>query len=320
MRAVFIAIAILLQPLRADVFVSGFNSGGVYRFDESSGAPVGSGVFIAPGSGGLSLPHGILRRSDGSFLVASAGNDRVLRYSAEGAFIEVFISNHAAGVPADMLDYPVDLVLGPDDFLYVTSQLNNRIVRFDAETGAFVSIFAEGGPMNGPSGLSFHPNGDAYVANRFSNNVLRYRGSDGALVEGFAAGSLAQPFGVAVRPGDGVLHVASGDTNQILRLDAGTGASLGSIGGGGLSFPIGIEFGPGGHLFAASFSNHKIARFDSETGGYLGDFITAGSTGLQAPNYFLFAVPEPTSGSLLCAIFVWAAASRRRGNANSCFR
>jgi DNA-binding beta-propeller fold protein YncE len=312
MRPAFLILALVASPLSADVFVSGFSSGGVYRFDESTGAPVGSGVFIAPGSGGLNLPHGILRRSDGTFLVASAGNDRVLRYSAEGQFIEVFIANDTAGVPAATLDYPVDLVIGPDQHLYITSQLNDRIVRFDSNSGAFLGIFAQGGSMAGPSGISFHPNGDLYVANRFSNNVLRYRGVDGALVEGFTAVGLAQPFGLAVRPDDGVLHVATGNANQILQLDATTGVSLGSISGGGLSFPIGVEFGPEGHLFAASFGNNKIARFDSSTGAALGDYITAGATGLQAPNYFLFAVPEPATAGTFGAALFWLAACRRR--------
>jgi len=84
MRIASILPLIYVTVARADLFLSGFNTNAVYRYDEVTGAPVGSGVFIAAGSG-LNLPHGILRMADGSYIVASAGNDTVLRYSSTGA-------------------------------------------------------------------------------------------------------------------------------------------------------------------------------------------------------------------------------------------
>jgi DNA-binding beta-propeller fold protein YncE len=299
MRVVFILLFFYAAALRADLFLSGFNTNAVYRYDEATGAPVGSGVFIAAGSG-LNLPHGILRMADGSYIVASAGNDSILRYSSTGSSLGPFIANGVNGVPALTLDYPVDFALGGDGLLYVTSQLNDRVVRFNAATGAFVDVFISGGALSGPSGLAFGANGDLYVVGRFSNNVIRYDDASGSVVGAFAPAAFNQPFGIAVRPGDGVLFVANGSSNQIRSLDATTGATIGNITTGSLNLPIGLEFGPGGDLFAASFNNDKLARFDGVTGTYEGDFVSAGSAGVDGPNFFTFAVPEPSTA--VCAL------------------
>ena len=274
----------------ADLFVSGFTSGVVYRFDETTGAPIDSGIFA---STGLSLPHGVMRLADGTFIVASAGNDRVLRYSATGTLLNAFIDNGTNGVPSATLDYPVDFTLGPDGLLYVTSQLNDRVVRFNATTGTFVDVFIEGGPLDGPSGLTFGQNGDLYVVGRFSDNVLRYDGTTGALVAGFAPGSFGQPFGIAMHPTNGELYVADGDANSVRRIDPTDGHTLGTL-SGGLGFPIGAEFGPGGNLFVASFGGNQITRYNGAT------FSSFASTGASSgPNFFTFAVPEPKMATLL---------------------
>jgi DNA-binding beta-propeller fold protein YncE len=315
MRQAALTLLFLASRCLADLFVSGFGSGGVYRFDENSGAPIGSGVFIAP-SAPLQLPHDVMRLADGTFIVASAGNDQVLHYSATGAFLSAFIVNGANGVPANTLDYPVDFTLGPDGLLYVTSQLNDRIVRFDATTGAFAGVFASLTNGFGPSGLAFHPNGDLYVVGRFGGAVLRLDGDTGATVGGFSATGLGTPYGIAVNPADSVLYVAVGSAATVRRIDPATGSILGSVGssmaaGGSISGPIGVRFGPGGDLFVASLNNDKIARYDGLTGVSEGDFAVSGTTGLDAPNFFTFAVPEPGS-ALLFAFAVCCLCGRRR--------
>jgi streptogramin lyase len=94
-----------------------------------------SRTFISAGLGGLSAPHRAAVGPDGNFYVASANNDRILRYHGlTGAFLGVFAT-------AAQLDYPVDLQWGPDGNLYVSSQLNDSIVRFNGATGAFIDVF-----------------------------------------------------------------------------------------------------------------------------------------------------------------------------------
>jgi outer membrane protein assembly factor BamB len=177
-----LAALMVADPVRGDLFVSSFTQNSVRRYDENTGAFIGT--FINAGLGGLSAPHRGTFGPDGNFYVASANNDRVLRYNgATGAFIDVFAS-------ATQLDYPVDLQWGPDGNLYVSSQLNDSVVRFNGTTGAFIDVFvsAGSGGLDGPSGIQFH-GGDLFVAGSFNtagqNHLYRYDGVTGAFELGF---------------------------------------------------------------------------------------------------------------------------------------
>jgi len=280
---------------RADLFLSGFSDNSIYRYDQG-GALMGGGAFIAAGSGGLSAPHRSFYGADGNLYVASANTDSVLRYNGStGAFIDVFIQNGANGLPANALDYPVDMALGPDGALYVSSQLNDSVLRFNPATGAFLGTFVTGASagLDGPSGISFH-DGDLFVVGRFSNAVYRYDGTTGAPVgTGVFATGLSQPFGITFSPG-GTALVADGNTNSVLKFDGVSGASLGafvSSGSGGLNFPIGVEYLQG-ILYVASFNDNRVIEFDGSSGIFQGNYVTS-VTGVQGPNFMTFAVPEP---------------------------
>jgi len=285
-----LAILTLLHQtsLDAELFVSSFSGNRVMRFSETNGAPIGTGIFVAANSGGLSLPHGLAFGPDGNLYVASAGTDAVLRYNGtNGAFIGEFLPAGSGG-----LDYPVWLEFrGP--YLYVSSQLNDSVLRYNATNGAFIDAFvtANSGGLDGPSGMAFGPDGHLYVVARFGNNVLRYSGTNGAFIDEIVpVGRLAQPFGIKFGP-IGDFYVASGNDNKVSRFSAGNGAYLGDFiptGIGSLSLPIDLAFGPNGDLFVASFNNNKVARFNGASGSYIGDFVTSGSAGIAGPNFMLF--------------------------------
>src|SRR5688500_8540468 len=77
---------------RAELFVASFNGNRIHRYSETNGSAIGTSVFVATGSGGLNLPHGLAIGPDGHLYVASAGNDAVLRYNGtSGAFLNAFI-------------------------------------------------------------------------------------------------------------------------------------------------------------------------------------------------------------------------------------
>jgi DNA-binding beta-propeller fold protein YncE len=308
--AVVIAVA-STTVTRADLFVSSFSQNSVRRYDETTGAFLGT--FISEGSGQLSAPHRGVFGPDGDFYVASANNDRVLRYNgATGAFMDIFAS-------APQLDYPVDLQWGPDGNLYVSSQLNDSIVRFNGNTGAFIDVFVASGSggLDGPSGIQFH-GGDLFVAGRFSGEAYRYDGTTGAFELAFGAAQIDIGFGLDFGL-DGLLYVASGSSNRVVKLDPQTGMYLGDLvtsGSGGLSGLIGIEFGPGGNLYAASFNTNSVKRYAGDSGASLGDFVSSGSGGLVNPNFITFAtVPEPTAGTVVLFLFSGLAAMRRRVSA-----
>lgn len=86
-----------------------------------------------------------------------------MRYDTDGNFIDTFASGNG-------LDNPDGLIFGSDGHLYVASEGNDKIFRFDGITGEFIDVFASSPDVNDPTALDFAPDGRVYVAN--SNMVL----------------------------------------------------------------------------------------------------------------------------------------------------
>lgn len=89
-------------------------------------------------------------------------------------------------------------------------------------------------------------------------------------------------------------------------------------GSGGLTDAFDVSIGENGNLFVSDSTSNSIKQYDSETGDFLGDFISAGSGGLSSPRYVTSAnvpVPEPSSvlGILaLGGLFAGGALRRKR--------
>ncbi len=279
-------LLLLSLLVRADLLVSSYNNGRVFRFNEHTGQLID--IFVKPtDNGGLDLPHGLAFGVDGNLLVASANNDSVLRYNGtNGAFLNAFITNGSG-----QLNYPVWLEFRRES-LFVSSQLNHRVLRYNATNGAFLGTFVAEGTVSGPSGMTFGPDGHLYVVGRFGSHVMRYDGTNGSFLGAFVpagVGGLSQPFGCHFGP-DGNFYVVSGNSNKVARFDGTNGIYLGDFvmtGTGNLSLPIGLEFGPDTNLYVASISNNRVVRFNGLTGALIGDFVT-GVAGLSGPNFMLF--------------------------------
>jgi uncharacterized repeat protein (TIGR01451 family) len=241
-----------------DLYVAG-QSGRFLRRYEGGASYVG--VFAAVSPEGLNcgqyLTFGPDRTADGfaDLYVASEFSDDIKLYDGQsGAFIQVFASTPD-------LDGPRDLVFGPDGWLYVSSFNNDRVLRFNATTGAY-----EGSP--------FIPNPQLLIWESLF---------------GFDAdGGLEGPEGLAFGPDDGLLYVASNQGNQILRYYNGSGIFRGipvgypgsipfvDVGGTpSLSAPRSMEFGTDGSLYVTVPG--AVYRYDGATGQFLGIFTQGGS-------------------------------------------
>lgn len=174
------------------------------------------------------------------------------------------------------------------DDLLVSSRFTDQVLRYDA-TGNSLGVFASGGGLDNPVGITFGPDGHLYVASGDTNQVLRYEGQTGQFL-GVAAsgGGLSGTRHVNFGP-DGFLYVASGSNNRILRYDPVTGAFLGTFAsGGGLAGPTSFTFGPDKNLYVVSVLNHRVLRYDGQTGAF--DQIFA-QTSLTNPHDVVFG-PE----------------------------
>jgi len=142
----------------------------------------------------------------------------VLRYDgAIGSFVDVFLSRAALGFE------PHGLAITPEGTsLMVSSDLVNRIRRYDATTGVFEGFFT---PDDGlyAAQIAFGPDGNLYVPDFVNHSVRRYDGNTGAFVGTFASGNgLTSPFGLAFGT-DGDLYVSSGGDDRIYVFDGATG-------------------------------------------------------------------------------------------------
>ncbi|MBO1351009.1 MAG: hypothetical protein EBE86_028245 [Hormoscilla sp. GUM202] len=65
------------------------------------------------------------------------------------------------------------------EFLLVSSANSDEVLRYDATTGFFLDVFASGGGLDNPFGLTFGPDGNLYVSSSLTDQVLRYDGTTG---------------------------------------------------------------------------------------------------------------------------------------------
>ena len=227
------------------LYVTGYSSNTVARYNASTGALVGT--FVTSGSGSLSGATSLAFGPDGNLYVSSENNDRVLKYDGTtGAFLSTFITAGSGGINA-----PAGLVFRPDGFLYVGGHQSDNILKYNATTGAFVGTFvaAGSGGLNGPEQMTWGPDGNLYVASRNTNDVKRYNGTTGAYIDNFVtsgSGGLSEALGISFGP-DGNLYVSSRLTDKVIQYNGTTGALIGdyvTTGSGGLDGAMEFTFRP----------------------------------------------------------------------------
>lgn len=157
--------------------------------------------------------------------------------------------------------------------IYVTSFNSDSVLRFDANTGAFVGVFVPpgSGGLNGPTGLVFGPDGNLYVASFvLTNRVLKYDGRSGAFLGEFVtegSGGLQGPIDLTFGP-DGDLYVASSYAGGVFRYDGRTGEfvtqfTAGPSGAEGVNWRL-------GDLFVSGHVRDRVTRYDGQDGHNLG--------------------------------------------------
>ncbi len=87
----------VLEFRGTSLFVTSESTDSVKEYNASTGAFIKN--FVAPGSGGLDLPIGMVFAPDGFLYVASGTNGKVLRYNGlTGAFFDTYLEAGAGGV------------------------------------------------------------------------------------------------------------------------------------------------------------------------------------------------------------------------------
>jgi DNA-binding beta-propeller fold protein YncE len=141
--------------------------------------------------GGLEDPAAMKFGPDGNFYVASEGTGEILRYNGvTGAFIDVFTGPSLGSGIAGPLDFQfVNVPAGfpglefiqPGLYMFATSSADDRILRFDGRTGAFIDDFVTSGNegLDRPAGMAYRPGpggraGELFVTSADTDEVFRY--------------------------------------------------------------------------------------------------------------------------------------------------
>lgn len=120
-------------------------------------------------TGGLVHPDGATFGPDGRLYVASFETDQVLRYEADGTFVDVFVAAGAGGLNGPDLAP----VFGPDGSLYVPGWYSHAIHRYSAEGEWLEDVLTADDGLTNPRVVALDAAGALYVTAHGSNAVLR---------------------------------------------------------------------------------------------------------------------------------------------------
>jgi tripartite motif-containing protein 71 len=213
------------------VVVADGGSNRVVRFDASSGSLIGSwggsgtdlGRFhFGAGGGNDAAAGGGLAASGSTLYIVDTGNDRVVRFQADG-------NGGSEIVPPGTLANPRGVAVRGTRMLVADDQ-HHRVAAFDTGGHLLASIGSGqgGGPgqLNFPYGVAIDAQGRVFVADDMNQRIVRYStpatkyqykarwGSYGT-----AAGQLAYPRGAATNT-SGELFVANTGNDRIDVFDA----------------------------------------------------------------------------------------------------
>ena len=157
-----------------------------------------------------------------------------------------------------VLSDPHDVVIGPDDRLYVADKFANRIAIMDRDTLQVIGSFGEG-KLSSPHDIDFDAAGRAIVADTGNHRVAIYDFSSGAPQFFGSVVGVGRPEGAAAHP-NGRIYATSSGFGSITAFENGTSVATAQ----GLSGAHDIAVDPNGDLWVADAGNRRIVKYSPD--------------------------------------------------------
>ncbi len=157
-----------------------------------------------------------------------------------------------------VLSDPHDVIIGPDDRLYVADKFANRIAILDRDTLEVVGSFGEG-ELAGPHDVDFDAAGRAIVADTENNRVAIYDFSSGSPQLAGTLIGIGRPEGALAHP-NGRIYATSSYYGSITAFENGTSVATAR----GLSGAHDIAVDSDGDLWVADSGNRRIVKYSPD--------------------------------------------------------
>ncbi len=178
----------VLATMENEIYVSGFGSKGVVKFDIN-------GKFLKRFSGGkesFKKPYGLCFDSDGNIIITDLNKDIVQKISPEGKPLLIF---GGTGTEPGKFLGPEGVAVDKFDNIYVVDTGNCRVQKF-SKKGNFLMMFGKRGKGDGeflkPTGITIDESGLIYVSDN-SRKDIQVFDQDGNFIEYFEKDILTSP-------------------------------------------------------------------------------------------------------------------------------
>ena len=286
------AAALPLLPRSPDLYVSGFFTSAVFRYDGPRSALAGTGGMYAQPV--VRRPWGIAFGPDGHAYVANSSGATPGIARVDGPF---------SATPGAVRDFVpagafYDVAFGPDGNLYAAGR--GPVRRFDLRTGDPIDEFTRGYALTETRGIAFGSDGLLYVSNYDGcpagpngcapsrGEIVRFDAFSGDFVDVLlksGEGGLMWPWNLAFsRTGDLLVVNWTPAVRNVLivRLPRGSHRIQRNVRSEVFIAreawsPLYVAAGPDGHAFVSD-GDGDVLRFDGRTGAFLDVFVRVEGT------------------------------------------
>ncbi|GEM_PF-3842049 len=293
----------------SNLYVANYSGNTITQYDPSTGQY--KTIFS---STGLNKPWGMALSPDNNYLyVCNSGSHNVVKYDFNtGQYLGTVINT--------VVNYPIDLLFGPDGYLYVSNHGGDTVTSFDLSgpTATLKRTFS----VSTPAGIAFDSNGFLYVGNHVGRNIVKFNattGQDyGVVINTQNSGSSYAVVDIAFDSGN-TLYVCNG--YQVSKYDT-SGNYLGKINTSANNLYTGyLDFDDQGNIYVSGYwqTPNKVLVYDTDTCNYLSSINTYGMSETKSVLFYnplsnpQSTIPEPISAILLLnAIFFFITRKKLR--------